>query len=78
MVANKIHCEDIKLEGTDETELLNRISGLVSNLKLVGGEATGVIPKDSFIKIFKYTNDLAKFMDKNGKAESQEKRLVHF
>ena len=41
-----------------------------NDVKLVGGQATGVLPKDSFIKIFKYTNDLAKFMDKDGKSEA--------
>ena len=78
LVSNKVNCVDIELDGIDETEFLTRMSSHISDLELVGGKTTGVISKDSFIKIFKYTNDLAKFMDKNGKAESQEKRLVHF
>ena len=80
-VGNKVKCEEIAMEGIDEAEFLKRVSNKINDgndIELVGGKATGVLPKDKFIQLFKYTNDLARFMDTNGKAEAQKKRMVHF
>ena len=65
--SGKVECEEIPLSGIEEPEFLERVCSHVTDLELVGGKATGILSQDSFIKIFKYTNDLARLMDKNGK-----------
>ena len=84
IVSKKVNFEEIP-EGVDETAILDIVRQQVTDIDtkdLIGPKATAILPKDSFIKIFKYTNDLARFLqnveDKNSKLEAQEARLPFF
>jgi hypothetical protein len=66
---------DINVEGIDEESFLKQA---VEHIGTVVKTPMKTLDKDTFIKVFKYTGDFAKFKNADLKREAQIKRCKHF
>ena len=66
---------DIVTEGIDQEAFLKQA---VEHIGTVVKTPNNTLDKDTFIKVFKYTGDFAKFKNADLKREAQERRCKHF
>jgi hypothetical protein len=71
---HKVHYEPIDASGLTPEEYIAKAAEKILPIKKSGK----VLHKETFIKLFHYTGDYAKFRTTELKAQAQEKRLQHF
>jgi len=72
---NKSDLTNIETEGLDEEGFLK---AAVEAIGEVQKTSQNTLDQKSFIKVFKYTGDFAKFKNQSLKQEAQERRCTHF
>ena len=72
---SKTDLANIEAEGLDEEAFLKAAVEAIGEVKKT---PQNTLDQKSFIKVFKYTGDFAKFKNQNMKAVAQERRCEHF
>ena len=72
---SKTDLANIEAEGLDEEAFLKAAVEAIGEVKKT---PQNTLDQKSFIKVFKYTGDFAKFKNQNMKAIAQERRCEHF